>query len=169
MKMNNKGFMMAEVVVVSAVVLVTLTSLYASYNKIYSLYSTRLNYNDVQTLYKLVYYRDCLIKKNKMSSAKNNSSSGPVNITVGAIYLNSSDIICERCTENIFFINNDKANINKNVLDNFTSINQTYKDYVTYLADAANLSESDYVMIMEKCDSNKDNCKYAYLEIKDEG
>lgn len=168
MKMNNKGFMMAEVVVVSAIVLVTLTSLYASYNKIYSLYSTRLNYNDVQTLYKLVYYRDCLIKRNKMSTAKNNSNTSPVNITVGAIYLNSSDITCNRCSENIFFIHNDKANINKNILDNFT-VNKTYKDYVTYLADAANLSESDYVMIMEKCDTEQSNCKYAYLEIKDEG
>ena len=167
MKLNNKGFMMAEVVVVSAIVLVTLTSLYASYNKIYSLYSTRLNYNDVQTLYKLVYYRDCIIKNGKMSTAKNNSSSGSVDITDGTTYLNDNDMKCNDCSEKIYFINNDKANINRNVIDSFP-VNQTYKDYVTYLADAVNLSESDYVMIMEKCDTNKDNCKYAYLEIKDE-
>ena len=37
-KMNNKGFMMAEVVVVSAVIIVTLVTLYVSYNKIFSLY-----------------------------------------------------------------------------------------------------------------------------------
>lgn len=167
MKMNNKGFMMAEVVVVSAIVLVTLTSLYASYNKIYSLYSTRLNYNDVQTLYKLVYYRNCIIKNGKMNLAESNSSSGPVDITNGTTYLNINDKICNDCSEKIYFINNNKANINRNVLDSFP-VNQTYKDYVTYLADAVNLSESDYVMIMEKCDTNKDNCKYAYLEIKDE-
>ena len=34
MKLNKKGFMMAEVIVVSSIVLITLTSLYMSYNKI---------------------------------------------------------------------------------------------------------------------------------------
>ena len=56
--MNKKGFMMAEVIVVSAVIVVTLVGLYASYNKIFSLYNQRLNYYDVATLYELAYIRD---------------------------------------------------------------------------------------------------------------
>ena len=44
MKLNKKGFMMAEVVVVSSVILIILTTLYISYNKIISLYETRLDY-----------------------------------------------------------------------------------------------------------------------------
>ena len=53
MKLNKKGFMMAEVIVVSSIVLITLTSLYISYNKIYSTYKKRINYYDVSIIYDL--------------------------------------------------------------------------------------------------------------------
>ncbi|MCI6847349.1 MAG: hypothetical protein MR835_00630, partial [Erysipelotrichaceae bacterium] len=53
MKLNKKGFMMAEVIVVSSIVLITLTSLYMSYNKIYSTYKKRINYYDVSIIYDL--------------------------------------------------------------------------------------------------------------------
>ena len=56
--MNNKGFMMAELVVVSAIVLVALSGLYVSYNKIFSIYNKRINYYDVATLYELGNIRD---------------------------------------------------------------------------------------------------------------
>ena len=66
MKMNRKGFMMAEVVVVSAIVLSFLSVLYTRYNKIYSTYLKRISYYDVVTLYRLAYYRDILIENHKM-------------------------------------------------------------------------------------------------------
>ena len=62
--MNRKGFMMAEVVVVSAIVMVSIVGLYQSYNKIYSAYTTRIKYYDSTTLYRLGYYRDILITNN---------------------------------------------------------------------------------------------------------
>ena len=37
MKLNKKGFMMAEVIVVSAIILTFLAAIFVSYNKIYSL------------------------------------------------------------------------------------------------------------------------------------
>jgi len=58
--MNNKGFMMAEVVVVSAIILVFMAGMYVSYNKLFTIYNQRVNYYDVTTLYKLGYYRDKL-------------------------------------------------------------------------------------------------------------
>ena len=64
--MNNKGFMMAEVVVVSAIVMLTIVGLYQSYNKIYSAYNTRIDYYDSTTLYRLGYYRDILIENDKL-------------------------------------------------------------------------------------------------------
>ena len=38
MKLNNKGFMMAEVVVVSSIILIFMTVMFTSYNKMFSIY-----------------------------------------------------------------------------------------------------------------------------------
>ena len=56
--MNNKGFMMAEVIVVSSIILITLTALYTSYNKIIAVYNQRIDYYDIKTLYELAYIKD---------------------------------------------------------------------------------------------------------------
>lgn len=149
MKLNRKGFMMAEVVVVSAVVLTTLTTLYISYNKVLSLYKTRLTYNDVTTLYRLAYYRDSLTNS----------------LNTETIQLSDSDLLCNNtCEENVFVVYNNKKSINTNVLDKYT-VNKTYKEYVDYLSDSVDLSKSDYVMLMEYCNNDNENCKYAYLEL----
>ena len=158
MKLNRKGFMMAEVVVVSAVVLITLTTLYISYNNIYSSYKTRLTYNDVTTLYRLAYYRKCFIDEN------NSLSENTINVynSIDNHYYLCTD---DKCKENIYIVYNKKnKELNSNSLNSF-SINQTYKDYVDYLSDSVDLSEYDYVMLMEYCDKNNENCKYAYLKL----
>ena len=51
--MGRRGFMMAEVIVVSSVVLIVLTTLYVSYNKIFSFYQTRLNYEDSNLIFSI--------------------------------------------------------------------------------------------------------------------
>lgn len=163
---------MAEVVVVSAVVLMTLSTLYVSYNKIYSLYKARLNYNDVNTLYKLAYYRDSLIKdtnisvagsQNKMADYISSISDVYVKVDVDGNYygLHSGE------DYDIFLINNNKKNIDANKLNGEDiNINQTYRDYISYLANSVDLTKTDYVMIMERCIHNeKNDCKYAYLQI----
>ena len=71
--MNKKGFMMAELIVVSSIVLVALVSMYGSFIKIHSAYKTKMSYYDVATLYRLGYYRDVLkeIKKNEEKNKLN--------------------------------------------------------------------------------------------------
>lgn len=163
MKLNKKGFMMAEVVVVSAVVLITLTTLYISYNKIYSLYKTRLTYNDVTMLYRLAYYRDCFIEENDITQVLNEN-------TIEVNNLSQDDYLCKLgdCKEKIFVVyNNKNKKLNSDNLNSF-SINQTYKDYVNYLSDSVDLSENDYIMLMEHCDKDNENCKYAYLKLEKE-
>lgn len=170
MKLNRKGFMMAEVVVVSAVVLITLTSLYISYNKLYSLYSTRLTYTDVSTIYRLAYYRDCLIDKNNLNTLKESTKDKAISITTGTTYLSKYDKICDtKCAENVFLIYNNKKNISKNI--DLGEINKTYSEYINYLANSVDLKGTDYVMIMERCNKQDDSgiynkdCYYGYLEI----
>lgn len=137
--MNRKGFMMAEVVVVSAIVLVTLVSFYVSYNKIITLYNQRIDYYDVTTLYELASVRD--------------------NISDYSEYSSKSSIINEEYKKVYYIKNTD--------LNNIDVSNQTFKDYLKYIEDSVSF-ETDYVLVMEKClNGDIDNCKYAYLEVFD--
>lgn len=135
--MNRKGFMMAEVVVVSAIVLVTLVSFYVSYNKIISLYNQRVNYYDVTTLYELSYVRDNISDYSEYSSR---------------------DSVIDDEYEKVYYVKNTE-------LGNMDVSNQTFKDYLKYIEDSVTF-ETDYILVMEKCKNEDiDNCKYAYLEV----
>lgn len=145
--MNNKGFMMAEVIVVSAVVMVTLVGLYTSYNKIFSLYNQRLNYYDVATLYELSHIRDNNI----------NNVLG----TVNSYERINDDVI-------VYYVNKD--NVKDKTIDT-TGLNKTFKEYLEYLSTSLDFNNMkimgenvDNILIMEKCVDASD-CKYAYLEV----
>lgn len=136
--MNNKGFMMAEVVIVASIVMVTLVGFYTSYNKIISLYNQRINYYDVATLYELANIREAY--KEELS---------------GIAF--TGNIISENNTE-VFYV--DMSEI-KDMLN--SGISETFKDYVTFLSTSLEV-ETESILVMEKC-SDDDNCKYAYLEV----
>lgn len=144
--MNNKGFMMSEVVVVSAIILVTLTGLYTSYNKILSIYKQRVSYYDVPTLYNLAYIRDGI----------------DFSVTNPSI----SNVVYNKTGDQVYYINKyDIVNLNVS--------NQTFKDYLEFLdgsLDIENLEIDDKsvtnILVMENCDNDgKTNCTYAYLEV----
>ena len=172
--MNNKGFMMAEVVVVSAIVLVAITGLYISYNKIYSIYNARIDYYDVTTLYRLGYYRDVLIENDKIEEVLETANNQKV---VDIYNSNNENVIfqlpptetSEYTTDTVFLLKKSKFRIDA---FNDKEINQTFKDYITFLSDSTTIN-SNYLMIMERCNTNSDNskniddCSYAYLEIYD--
>lgn len=193
MKLNRKGFMMAEVVVVSAVVLITLTTLYMSYNKILSIYEQKLTYEDSNMLYDLAYYRDCLIEMPEFEFRDGNwypvttidngllmkllDKVGPSNkfIDYGSIrdafsYITLDDYKFDLFPgDNIYLVYNDYNN-NGNSLPKtaFSGKKQTLQDYIEYLDTGINLRNTNYIMVLERCNGN--DCKYAYLnlEIKDE-
>jgi len=163
-KMNNKGFMMAEVVVVSAVILVTLVALFNSYNKIFSLYNQRVNYYDVTTLYELAYIRD--------NNLYINNGFEPYRVD----YDFNGDT--SEVNRFIYFVRkydlDDLLNYIKNNLDDY-DIKPTYLEYLEYLNDTVDINKRirlsdgteyswDNILIMEKCVS-EDDCTYAYLEI----
>lgn len=156
-KLNKKGFMMAEVIVVSAVIMTTLVSLYTSYNKIFSIYNQRVKYYDVTTLYELAFIRD-----NDMYEIDGN------NVTLK----DTSDLSNTNYNRKLFYVEkNEINNIDK------SSINKTYQEYIEYLIESidkdktyqdndGNEYEFNDIIIMERCKvSNNDDCTYAYLEI----
>lgn len=177
--MNNKGFMMAEVVVVSAIVMVTIVGLYQSYNKLYSTYNTRIDYYDSTTLYRLGYYRDILIENDKLNNLINNLEDTVTEIYgsngVSGIQLPDNEV-SQYVNDTVFLIKTNKSSdkyvITGAELDSNEEINLTFKEYLSYLSTSTTF-KSSYIMVMERCTSNddnsknKDDCKYAYLEIYD--
>lgn len=145
--MNNKGFMMAEVIVVSSIILVALVGLYASYNKIFSVYNKRVDYYDVATLYELAEIKKASLKKG-------------VEPSLDPIY--DMEII-GNYIKTVYYLNKDE-------LEGNTLWNSTLKfdEYLLFLRKTLSNDVKKF-FIMENCDkNNKDNCKYAYLEVLDE-
>ena len=139
MKLNKKGFMMAEVIVVSSIVLITLTSLYISYNKIYSTYKKRINYYDVSIIYDLDKIRRNVVIDVPTNNTKIGSES---NTTVYAIPLTD----------------------NKITDTNLSQENTTFNEYLEYLKNSITVDNCNYILVMEKCDEANKGCKYGYLE-----
>jgi len=176
-KLNKKGFMMAEVVVVSAIVLIVLTALYVSYNKLYSVYNTRLSYYDTVSLYRLGYYRDILIENDIINTilveTKNDSSKSKLvyNKAEGMFSLPDNEKSNYE-EDTVFLIYTGGSNISSTALDKHPDdVSITFKEYIDFLSTSATI-KSDYVMVMERCNNssrtpNKDDCKYAYLEVYD--
>lgn len=145
--MNKNGFMMAEVIVVSAVVMVTLVGLYTSYNKIFSLYNQRLDYYDVATLYELANIRDNYLYPDNVGGKKVDGG------------------------KTIYYVSTNSV---KNKTIDTDGLKKTFKEYLDYLSTSLdynsmviNESVIKNLLIMENC-SDANNCKYAYLEVLDD-
>ena len=168
---NNKGFMMAEVIIVSAIVLATLATLAVSYNRILGNYNSKLSYYDSMVLFRLAYFRDTLIDKDLINGLiGTHNSVAVIYDTAGGGVLSDGDIEkLNNMSEKVYLINNNQASVAENVLSTY-SVNETFSDYISYLNKSVNLSETNFVLVMEQCnieDGKTDDCKYAYLEVKD--
>ena len=172
--MNNKGFMMAEVVVVASIVLLFLAGLYVSYNKLFALYSTRINYYDSATLYNLAYYRDKLIRDKKMNTVLQNLNTGNY---VDIFNNGSNSVLRNDVNDRVYLVHNSMQRVDRSTLSSVININPTYLDYVDYLSTSLKF-KSNYIMLMESCIipegkvdefgySTEKTCKYAYLEVYD--
>ena len=144
MKLNKKGFMMAEVIVVSSIVLITLTSLYISYNKIYSTYKKRINYYDVSIIYDLDKIRRNVVIDAPTNNTKINIKDSESNTTVYAIPLTGNKIT--------------------DTNTNLSQENTTFNEYLKYLKNSITVNNCNYILVMEKCDEANKGCKYGYLE-----
>ena len=137
--MNNKGFMMAEVIVVAAIVLVAMVGLYASYNKIFSIYNQRVDYYDVATLYELASIRDEY--QDELDS------------------IGSTENVIDEGSRKVYYV--DVVEIED--MATYTGLNPTFRDYLNFLSTSLEVNTNS-ILVMEKC-LDTDNCKYAYLEV----
>ena len=157
--MNNKGFMMAEVVVVSAVILVALSVFYVNYNKLISLYNERLTYYDPATLYSLADFRNknCLGATNNCAVPNTNI----FNILAGADNGTGETTYIVNGGSLSYFLSSIEYRANNTP----TGHNKTFVSYLKYLIGSLDSSaKSNYLLIRESCNGRTD-CKYAYLEV----
>ena len=181
-KMNKIGFMMAEVIVVSAIVLVAITGLYTSYAKVYIAYRNRATYYDVNTLYRLGFYRDLLISNVNETSGeklitqylKNTTKVTKINTDPFKSMLNVSQ-------DTIYMVKLGSNNSNL-ISSNFSGIKPTFTEYIDFLKTSKPTKKSadgaltaNYILIMEHClekdkssEVDVDSCYYAYIDIYEE-
>lgn len=157
MKLNNKGFMMAEVIVTCSIVVITLVGLFTSYNKTYLRYKERSNYFNVDNAYACNYLKDLLIENNILYN--NTASYYYIDNTINdkiSVLLNNYNI-----TSVIVVDLSQTTTIEGLITD---SMSNTYKDYLKYLNNSIvyDLTQEKYLLIMERQKVVNDTTNYYY-------
>ncbi len=159
MKLNSKGFMLVEVVVVSAVIATVLVTMFISVNRVTSAYRDRDSYNSIDALYLAMMENDILINDNELSSLVC-VNSGTKNITdsdLKTAYSNIGDINVYYCP-----YNKDKVSSLK-----YLNSKNTFSGFIDYISKKFNYSDSNfnYLIVSEIC-KDSDDCYYYALKLK---
>ena len=163
MRINRKGFMLAEVIIVSVIICVVLVSLFTGINRVTKAYDLRNRYYDVNALYMAEKANLYLIEDKSINNLI--STNNPVKVENDSLYnviryYNSGNT---GSAVNIYFTPYDKDNVEA-LKDKGT--NQTYKDFIDYLSGHLEFKgEYTYMLISEICNST-DDCYYYGLGVK---
>lgn len=160
MKFGRKGFMLAEVVVVSVVIAVVLITLFTGLNRVSSAYEKRDRYYDIDALYLAMMANDILIK------------SGDINTiikTENSIKINNDDVnqllnTYNNDDVNLYFSLYEKGKIDE--LKDLSNTKETTKEFIDYLGTKFDFNDDyNYVIISELC-KNADDCYYYALKVR---
>lgn len=160
MKFGRKGFMMAEVVVVSVVIAVVLITLFTGLNRVSSAYEKRDRYYDIDALYLAMMANDILIKSGDINTIIKTGNS--IKITNDDVNLllntyNNDDV-------NLYFSLYEKGKMDK--LKDLSTTKETTKEFIDYLKDKFDFNDDyNYVIISEIC-KNDDDCYYYALKVR---
>ena len=149
--MNNKGFMMKEVVVVSVIVLSVLVTMYVSYGKLFTGFKEKINYYNPDSIYKLANVRDAMIKDGTLNTLIKEYTS-----TI------KIDSYCKGLCNELKSTNNIYIS-NYGDLKKINNTNQTFKDYIAFLENNIE-NKNNYYLIIETEVYN--NYYYSYLEVE---
>lgn len=142
--------MLAEVVVVSAVISTVLVTMYIAINRVSSAYETRNSYYDIDALFFAEEIND-LIKDKKLQTDSN------LKLLLGDL---------STAYQNLGY----KANgyyITPSTLNNTIEVKQTLKDFMSYLkSKLSNDNNYKYIIVSELCTTD-DDCRYYALKVGD--
>lgn len=157
MKLGRNGFMLVEVVVVSAVIATVLVTMFIAINRVSSSYSTRDSYNSVDALYLAMAVNDILRENNDLSDLVcNNSNANEItDSSLKEVYKDIGSI-------NLYYSPYDRDKVlslkkNKATFDGFI-------DYISNKLDYSN-TNYNYLIISELC-KTEDDCYYYALKLK---
>ena len=168
MKLNCKGFMLAEVVVVSVIICTVLVTLYTSLVRINNAYDTRNRYYDINTLYFTEEVNDILIYMNYINEYISTSESKEVdlskNVFSGYNFYSAYNINTALGGGiKMYFSLYDANSVGS--LAGMNS-NTTFKDYISYLKEHFDYTEKyEYMLITEICKTG-DDCYYYGLRVR---
>lgn len=160
MKLNRKGFMLAEVVVSASVVAVVLVTMYIGINRMTAAYDKRNRYYDLDAQQVAMEVNDLL----KRDSEQNNFTSLTDNYySLEDIEVNYSKLkdVFISLGENIntyYVKNKDGFNTMKSL-----NINQSFKDYLDYFISKTNFDENYSYFIVVELEKGSD---YYYYTLK---
>lgn len=141
--------MLAEVVVVSAVISTVLVTMYIAINRVSSAYETRNSYYDIDALFFAEEINDLI--KDKGPQTDSNSK-----LLLGDLYTAYQSL-------------GYKANgyyITPSTLNNTIEGKQTLKDFMSYLkTKLSNDNNYKYIIVSELCTPD-DDCRYYALKVK---
>lgn len=141
--------MLAEVVVVSAVISTVLVTMYIAINRVSSAYETRNSYYDIDALFLAEEIND-LIKDKKLQTDSNSK------LLLGDL---------STAYQSLGY----KANgyyITPSTLNNTIEGKQTLKDFMSYLkTKLSNDNNYKYIIVSELCTPD-DDCRYYALKVK---
>lgn len=169
MKKNNKGFMLAEVIITSVVILSAMVGLYSSFNRIYRNYQAKNNYYTLDGIYGTKEMMMFLTKNNVNNFINENLYNANFYFIIKNKTSQSTNPTIKNFStelQNLYSIDNLViAEYDKIVLENLkktSGMNQTFKDYIDYVIGHYNIESATL-------EGEQDNYHYIFLtEITDE-
>ena len=185
-KFNRKGFMLAEVVVVSAIISIVLVTLFTGLNRVVFTYNKRNKYYDIDTAYIANEINELIIEDGSVNTLIKNSSNGKLSSLISNVSQDSNNKVKEFETAALesfntkvtsYFSLYDKneveklkdsiaSQINPNIKDNSTL--NTTKEYMEYILNKLNYQEDyTYIIIVEyQKTSDINDCYYYTLKVR---
>lgn len=173
MKIGNKGFMLAETLIVSVVVATVLVTMFTGVSNVSSAYETRNRYYDVDSLYAAIEVNEILRRKNLLEGIGTKELTNDIS-EFKNFYLSSSGdkiyvyIMSYDSTNTDVDALKSSVNSSMNTLKSKNS-NVTFSDYLDYLSGNMDFTNDDYnyLIIVERRENNDiDDCYYYALKLK---
>lgn len=155
MKKNNGGFMLVELVIVSAVVILSMVSLYTGFNKVYIAYNERSRYYSIDCLYAGEAIKNLFIDEYRLVSIVNDVSTYKDVVSYCSVddaFSNYCKAIYERYNiDSMYLVRYSKDNINS--LKSYRSTDNSLGKYLdVFLKSSDNKDNDVYIIVKDKND-----------------
>ena len=170
MKLNKKGFMLAEVVIVAAAIAVILVSIYISINRVSNAYEKRNRYYDLDAVYTAIEVNDYLVRENLITTLNNDGNLQTVLDQENFLDLDENliSLLATSKYVNVYYVDYSQERFepfkdsNKN--------NKAFSEYLEYLSDQLDFDQNyEYMLIVElKNKDDVDDTYYYTLKVGDD-